>query len=72
MKKAMLIKSIKMHPINKVQWLIDCCYRSEVAEEIMIKKICDSIDAVDTENVILTGDFNFRITVLFVILQKFR
>ena len=52
---------IKVHPLPKVEWLIGCCYRPEVAEEFMLTKICDSINnSVDTENVVLTGDFNFR------------
>ena len=52
---------VKIHPLKNVQWLVGCCYRPEVAEEFMLKKNCKSIyDSVDTENFVLTGDFNFR------------
>ena len=52
---------VKIQPLEKVHWLIGCCYRPEVAEEFMMQKICESINkTVDTENVLLAGDFNFR------------
>ena len=52
---------IKINPLEKVYWLVGCCYRPEVAEEIMFEKICESINKnVDTTNVVLTGDFNLR------------
>ena len=52
---------VKIQPLPNVEWLIGCCYRPEVAEEFMLTKICKSVnDCVDTENVVLTGDFNLR------------
>ena len=51
---------VKIHPLENVHWLVGCCYRPEVAEDFMLTKICNSINSVDTENVVLTGDFNFR------------
>ena len=44
----------------RAEWLVGVCYRPEVDQEFMIEKIKRSIDAIDNQNVILLGDFNFR------------
>ena len=47
---------ITINPIPSISWLIGCCYRPEVAEEIMLEKICHSINnTVNTENVLTLG-----------------
>ena len=45
---------------SKNQWLIGVCYRPEVDEDFMLEKINSSINAIDNQNVLLLGDFNFR------------
>jgi hypothetical protein len=35
-------------------------YRPEVNENIIVDRICTSINSVDTSNCLLLGDFNFR------------
>lgn len=51
---------INVTPVTNVTILVGVCYRSEKDEAIMLDRICDSIDRVDTTNCILVGDFNFR------------
>ena len=52
---------LTVNPINREPWLIGACYRPEVAEQVMIEKICESINkAVTSPNTILLGDFNMR------------
>ena len=42
---------VRIHPLDKAQWHIGCCYRPEAAEEIMFQKICESINKnVDITN----------------------
>ena len=40
--------------------LIVCCYRTEKDEKKIIQEINRSIYSIDTTNVLLSGDFNFR------------
>ena len=54
----MLLVSIA--PTDKVVWTIGACYRPEVDQDQILDKICCAIDNIDTQNVILMGDFNFR------------
>jgi hypothetical protein len=46
------------HP--NVNIVIGSCYRPEVNENIIVDRICTSINSVDTSNCLLLGDFNFR------------
>ncbi len=51
---------VSISPQNNVSVLLGVAYRPDRGKESYVKKICNSIDSVDTENVILFGDFNFR------------
>ncbi len=42
------------------QYLIGVCYRPELAGELYIDTINESINNITDENVLLVGDFNFR------------
>ena len=51
---------IKITPCSNSELLVGICYRPELAGIQYIDRICDSLNAIDTQDVILTGDFNFR------------
>ena len=44
----------------KNDWIFGVCYRPEVDEDFILPKITESINAIDHQNVMLLGDFNFR------------
>eukprot|EP00057_Strongylocentrotus_purpuratus_P004120 XP_003728072.1 PREDICTED: RNA-directed DNA polymerase from mobile element jockey-like [Strongylocentrotus purpuratus] len=48
------------HPNPKTELLIGVVYRPERGGEPYLEKVCNSISRIDTDNVILLGDFNFR------------
>ena len=47
-------------PTDKVVWTIGACYRPEVDQDQILDKICCAINNINTQNVILMGDFNFK------------
>ena len=51
---------INIQPSISTSLLIGICYRPELAGQQCIEKICSSIDSVDSQDMILVGDFNFR------------
>ena len=51
---------VSVAPPDKVVWTIGSCYRPEVDQNQILDKICCAIDNIDTQNVILMDDFNFR------------
>ena len=51
---------ININPHPNVNIVIGSCYRPEVNENIIVDRICTSINSVDTSNCLLLGDFNFR------------
>jgi len=51
---------IQISPFPKFSYLIGGCYRPERDELNMIRKINASINKINTTNIILAGDFNFR------------
>ena len=51
---------IKINPSINTELLVGVCYRPELAGVQYIERLCDSINGIDSQDVILLGDFNFR------------
>ena len=51
---------VEIHPDPKTSIVVGAAYRPERGGAPNLDKICNSINAVATDNVILMGDFNFR------------
>ena len=51
---------VQITPRPNIKLLIGGCYRPEEDEENILNKITQSINAINNENCILLGDFNFR------------
>ena len=51
---------VKVHPSCASELLVGVCYRPEAAGVKYIDTICESINRINTQDVILVGDFNFR------------
>ena len=51
---------VKVHPSSASELLIGVGYRPEAAGDKYIDTICESINKIETQDVILLGDFNFR------------
>ena len=54
------IKWVQINPVPNVHYLIGGCYRTEKYEKKIIQEINKSIYSIDTTNVLLFGDLNFR------------
>ena len=54
------IKWVQINPVPNVHYLIGGCYRTEKDEKKIIQEINKSIYSIDTNNVLLFGDFNFH------------
>ena len=50
---------VTLNPHPKM-WMVGVCYRPEKDEQIMLDKICSSINKTNNDNCVLLGDFNFR------------
>ena len=55
------IKWVQIKPVPNVHHLIGGCYRTEKEEKKIIQEINKSIYSKDATNILLFGDFNFRI-----------
>ena len=51
---------IKITPSINTELLVGVCYRPELAGTRYVDLLCDAIHEIDTQDVILMGDFNFR------------
>ena len=50
----------KVYRNPKIELLVGAIYRPELGGEQTLDRICNSLNAVDTDNSIIVGDFNFR------------
>ncbi len=54
------VKWIKINPHEKIEILVGVAYHPDLGGLSNLEVICESMNCIDTENVLLMGDFNLR------------